>query len=135
MTALAANVSRPWREGDVVELPVQAGANVRQGSYVELDAAGRAAPAAKGAANESYAGVAIAPADNTGGAAAALTVEVRRRGTFEFAITGTAVPGKLAYLEDDNTVTDANAGRSVCGLIVASAGAEAVWVDIERRSV
>ena len=133
MTALAANVSRPWREGDVVVLPVAAAAHVRQGSYVEYDAAGRVAPAAKGTSSELYAGVAEEPCDNRTGAAGAKTVAVRRKGVFSFAKTGTAVPGKLAQLEDDNTVTDDAAGREPCGLIVAVDG-DNVWVDIERRT-
>ena len=134
MTPLAGNVSRPWREGGIVVLPVQAGAHVRQGSYVEADGAGRVAPAAKGTSGERYVGVALGEADNAGGAAGALSVEIRRKGAFRFATTGTAVPGKLAQLEDDDTVTDDATGRQPCGLIIAADGGSHVWVDIERRT-
>ena len=134
MTALAENVSRAFRPGDVVNLPVAAGAHVRQGGFLEYDAAGHVAPAAKGTSAELYAGVALEPADNRNGAAGAMSVSVRRRGAFRFAVLGTAVPGKLAQLEDDNTVTDDAAGREPCGLIVAADGADHVWVDIERRT-
>lgn len=133
MTALAHNVSRPWRAGEILSLPVAAGANVRQGSYLEYDAAGRVAPAVKGTSAERYAGVAIEPQDNRNGAAGAVNVAVRRRGVFSFSKTGTAVPGALAQLEDDNTVTDDATGREPCGLIVGLDG-DNVWVDIERRT-
>lgn len=132
MTALATNVSREWRDGMDVILPVAANANIRQGAMVEYDAAGRVAPAAKGTSAELYAGVALAPADNTGGGAGVINVMVRRAGTFRFGKTGTAVAGKLAQLEDDNTVTDDATGREPCGVIVAAAGDD-VWVDITRR--
>lgn len=133
MTALANNISRPYRDGNTVSSrPVAAGANVRQGSYVEIDAAGHVAPGTK-AVNKAYYGVALTPRDNTGGAAGAGTVTVRRIGSFHFSRDGTAEVGKLAYLVDDNTVTDVAAGASVCGLIIDS-DADGVWVDIGRRS-
>lgn len=131
MTALGgagvpARISRPVRSGEFANLPVQAGANVRQGSAVEIDGAGRVAPAVKGA-NKTYAGVAQADANNTSGAAGAIKVEVRMNVAFHFSITGTAVVGKTAYIADDNTVTDASAGASKFGRIIDS-DADGVWV-------
>ena len=134
MTALARNISRDWRDGEIVTLPVQAAANVRQGSYVEADANGRVAPATMGTSGEMYVGVALAPADNTGGAAGAIDVEIRRKGTFRFSVSGTAAVGKLAYLVDDDTVSDVASSRSPCGLIVGTDGTAHVWVDIDRRA-
>lgn len=130
MTALAADVDRPVREGLVVAgVPLQAGVRVRQGSLLEIDAAGRVRPAAKGQ-GKTYFGVALGPADNTGGAAGALSVDVRRRATVHMAKTGTAVRGKKAYAADDNTVTDASAGATACGRIV-DADDDGVWVELD----
>lgn len=130
MSALSADVSRPVREGAVIAgVPLQAGAKVRQGSLLEIDAAGRVAPAVKGA-GKTYFGVALGPADNTGGAAGALKVDVLRRATVHFSKTGAAVRGKKAYAADDDTVTDAPAGASACGRIV-DADDDGVWVELE----
>lgn len=130
MTALSADVSRPVREGAVVAgVPLQAGAKVRQGGLLEIDGAGRVAPAAKGA-NKTYFGVALGPADNTGGAAGAEKVDVLRRAVVRMAKTGTAARGKKAYAADDDTVTDAPAGASSCGRIV-DVDDDGVWVELD----
>ncbi len=118
MTALAANISRAWREGDRALFPVQAASNVRQGSLVEIDANGRVKAHAK-AASKTIVGVALEPADNSSGSAGDKSVEVQVAGAFRFEKTGTAVPGKPAYADDDNTVTDASSGRSAFGRILA----------------
>lgn len=131
MTALDKNARRAWRAGHVALLPVAAGARIHQHALLEYDAAGNVTPAV-GGPNKIFAGVATRPADNTSGAAGAISVEVRREGLYSFATTGTAVPGKPARAVDDNTVTDA--GHSVCGVIVGLDGSDRVWVDIERRA-
>ena len=130
MTALSADVSRPVREGSVVAgAPLRAGAKVRQGSLLEIDGAGRVAPATKGG-NKTYFGVALEPADNTGGAAGAKKVDVLRRAVVHMAKTGTAVRGKKAYAADDDTVTDAPGGASSCGRIV-DVDDDGVWVELD----
>lgn len=118
MTALAANVSREWREGVVADFPVQASSRIYQGSLVEIDANGRVAAHAK-AQSKTIVGVAIAEADNSSGSAGDLSVRVQVQGAFRFAKTGTAVPGKTAYAADDNTVTDASSGASAFGRILS----------------
>lgn len=128
MTALSKNISRTWRDGDIVTVPVAASSNVRQGSLVEIDG-GNVKPAVK-AANKVIFGVAIEPADNTSGAAAAIEVAVRRNGAHRFAKDATAVVGKDAYVVDDNTVTDKAAGSSKCGVIIDSDD-DGVWVQID----
>ncbi len=129
MTALAKNISRAWRDGELVErVPVAASADIRQGVLLEIDGSGRVKPATKGA-GKTYYGVADEPADNTGGAAGAINVRVKRRGVWLFEKTGTAVRGKDAYVADDNTVTDASTGASKCGVIVDT-GDDGVWVEL-----
>ena len=132
MTALDRDISRHHRPGDLVVVPVAAAARIRQGSFVEIDDDGRAIAATSGASKR-YLGVATLGADNRNGAAGAIGVEVRRRGAFRFEFTGRARVGRLAYLVDDNTVTD-TAGTTVCGRIVETEGTTLVWVDIEQRS-
>ncbi len=127
MTALTRNISRDWRTGEVVTVPVAASAHVRQGSLLEIDG-GHVKPAVK-AANMVIFGVAIESADNSSGSAGDLKVAVRRRGAFRFEKDATAARGKEAYVVDDNTVTDKAAGASKCGVIIDKDG-DGVWVDI-----
>lgn len=130
MTALSANQSRARRDGDVAVFGVQAAANVRQGSLLEIDGDGNVKPATK-AADKVYVGVALEPADNTGGAKGAIKVTVRLRGAFRFTKTGTAAVGKTAYVADDNTVTDVAAGASKVGRIIDS-DSGGVWVNLHQ---
>ena len=129
MTALAANTSRDRRPGEVVQnVPLQANATVYQGSLLEIDGNGRIKAATKGA-GKSYFGVAEESAVN-GATAGEKSIRVRRKGTFYFAKTGTAVRGKAAYVADDNTVTDASSGASSCGTIVDT-DANGAWVELD----
>ena len=131
MAAQTEDVSRPLRPGDTISgVGVQASARVYQGSIVEIDAAGRVAPGTK-AASKKYFGMAETGADNSAGAAGAKTVTVRRRPTVALKKTGTAAVGKMGYLADDQTVTDASTGASKVGRIVADdAVGGGVWVDM-----
>ena len=129
MAAQTRNEDRPWRDGDVIGgVPAQMNVHIYQGAIVEIDAAGNVAPAAK-AASKVYYGVALTECDNTGGAAAARTLDVRRRGAVRLAVTGTAVRGQVAYVADDQTVTDSDTAASPLGVIVDVEGDE-VWVDL-----
>lgn len=129
MTALSENVGRPHREGLAVDnVPLQANATVYQGSLLEIDAAGRVAPATK-AANKVYFGIALDGAAN-GATAGEEKVDVARPRVAHFAKTGTAVRGKKAYVADDNTVTDVAAGATAVGTIIDSDD-DGVWVDLD----
>lgn len=129
MPAQTQDTSRPYRDGAIVAgVPVQAGARIYVGALVEIDADGRVAPASK-AANKTYYGVCLRGADNTGGAAGAQTITVRRRGAHRFATTGTAARGKRAFVVDDQTVTDVPTAASSCGVIIDSDSGGA-WVDL-----
>lgn len=117
MTALTQNEGRIRSDGDLVgDVPVAAGAHIRQGSLLEISATGYVSPATKGA-GKTYYGVSQDEADNRSGADGALKVTTRLAGMFRFDKTGTAVRGKTAYVADDNTVTDVAAGASACGRI------------------
>ena len=134
MAAQTESVARPRRDGRVVEdVDLQAGAKVYAGALLEIDATGHVAPATKAAAKV-YFGIADAAADNTGGVAGAVKVRVRLRVTALFVKDGTAVPGKAAYVVDDQTVTDVATGASKVGQIVA-AGDDGIWVDMAALGV
>ena len=129
MTALSDNAGRPYREGiDVADVPLQASTTVYQGSLLEIDGNGRVKPATK-AQNKTYFGVARGYAKN-GTTAGEEKIDVRRKGAFHFAKSGTAVVGKKAYVVDDNTVTDVAAGATAVGLII-DADADGVWVELD----
>jgi len=133
MTAQSESVSRPWRDGHVVEdVGVQASATIYAGALLEIDASGHVAPATK-AADKTYFGAAETAGVGTA-VAGATKIRVRRNHTVLLAKTGTAVPGKIAYVADDQTVTDVEAGASKLGLIVA-AGDDGVWVDLAALGV
>ena len=128
MAALTTNTGRPTREGRRVDnVPVDAAAHVRIGSLLEISAAGNVKPAVKGAGKSHY-GIALTEADNSSGAAGAVTCDVDFPRVAHFQATGTAVRGKTAYAADDNTVTDVAAGASSCGRIV-DVDDDGVWVE------
>lgn len=110
-------------EGAQRTLPVAAAKTIYAGSLVARDAAGRATP---GAAATTIRGIgrARALADNAGGGAGAISVEVER-GIFYFknsaagdAITNADI-GSDCYIVDDETVakTDGTGTRSVAGKV------------------
>ena len=106
--------------------PVAAATSLFMGSMVGLDAAGNAVKAAPAVAT--MRGVAVAGADNTGGAAGDVSVEIKR-GVFQFAQTGldrTKI-GTAVFVVDDNTV--GATGTLIAGklLDIETAGA---WVEI-----
>ncbi len=102
--------------------PVAAGANIRGGALVALNATGYAIPAAP--ASAVMRGVALDLADNTGGAAGAKSVETSR-GCWVLRNDGSVNRthiGKSVYVVDDETVGEA--GTLVAGkcLDVGEAG-------------
>ena len=133
MADLAQDVSRPWRDGDLVEgVGLQASATVYAGAVLEIDASGNVAKATK-AANKAHFGVAVTGGKN-GTTAGETKIAVRRKATVHLAKTGTAVRGKAAYVADDQTVTDVAAGASKLGQIVDTDD-DGVWVDMSAVGV
>ena len=105
-------------------LPVAAGKNIKEATMVAIGQDGYAVTATK-ATGLTVAGMAIAPADNSAGAAGDLTVTVRR-GAFVVDNSATAANVakktdilKICYIEDEVTVSMLSTGSSVAGTVLA----------------
>lgn len=132
--ALSADRNTPRKEGDLRQFPVAADTKIFAGALACIDAAGNAVPGATNA-NLTAVGRAEGQADNTGGAAGDITVDVRK-GVFRYANSAGADEigpediGKTAYIVDDETValTDGGATRSAAGTIY-DLDAQGVWIQ------
>lgn len=133
MAALTADRNTPTRTAELIELPAAADKKFFAGALAALDANGRATPGAVATTLKGL-GRVEAFADNTGGAAGAITVKIRR-GTFRWgnsasgdAITAADI-GADCYIVDDQTVAKTSGGdtRSVAGKIM-DVDANGVWV-------
>lgn len=134
MAALAKDRDTLAKGTTTVSLPVAASTKIYAGSIVVVNAAGYAVPGSVSTTLK-VAGRADFAADNSSGAAGAISVQVSR-GIFcwENATAGDAVVqanllGKC-WIMDDNTVAgiDGSATRSVAGTVVAI-DAMGVWVQ------
>lgn len=133
MSALAAPRIVPEKLGVTSNPPVAAGAKIHHGALVVMDA-GFAKPAATAVGLVTL-GIAEESVDNTGGAAGAKRVLVKR-GCFLFAnLAGDAITeadiGKDAYVVDDQTVakTSATNTRSIAGTVI-DLDAIGVWIRV-----
>lgn len=106
--------------GRIQAYPVEANTVVYLGSMVALNAAGNAVPASSisglhlvGRAERVLNGIPAQNADNTGGAAGAISV-VCRRGVFMYAVNDNSIAqaqvGALAFAVDDNSVSASDGG-------------------------
>ncbi|HRD86152.1 MAG TPA: hypothetical protein PLF63_13390, partial [Rubrivivax sp.] len=132
--ALTADRATPRRDGRRLSLPVAAATKLFAGSIVCVNASNLAV---KGAVSTTLkaAGVAVAQADNSAGAAGDIRVEVERglwlmansASTDQIAL---ADIGASCYIVDDQTVakTNGSSTRSVAG-IVRDVDAAGVWVE------
>lgn len=133
MSALSADRNTPRREGEKRVFPVAAAAVLYAGAMAAINAAGNAVPVSASATLKG-AGRVERRADNTGGAAGAITVEVSA-GIFRFANSASADLitqadiGSDCYGVDDQTVakTSATNTRSVVGKVF-DVDALGVWV-------
>ena len=132
MAALAADRNTPYRDGELFSFKVKAAAKIYAGSIVVSDA-GYAKPGVK-AAGLIYLGRAEEFVDNTNGADGDVSVLVRRGRAFKWANAGGANAaaqadvGKPAYIFDDQTVTDVDAGASKLGdAIILAVDSDGVW--------
>ena len=133
MAALTQGRNTPRKDGGRFSDPVAAGAVIYEGALVCLDASGNAVPGAT-ATTLTARGVAIRRADNTGGAAGAIRVDVdatparfaNSAGADE--ITRADI-GATAYVVDDQTVakTNGTSTRSAAGTII-DVDAQGVWI-------
>jgi hypothetical protein len=102
MTTLAANTPRDFEMGDVNEFPVIASDIVYEGAAVGIvNASGHARPLTSA---DLFVGIAEEKADNSAGAAAAINVRVKKKGSVKLAVTGAVITdaGKPVYATDDN---------------------------------
>ncbi len=119
---------------DLLVLPVAAATAIHGGAFVALNASGLAVPGSV-ATTLLAAGRAEESADNSAGAAGAISVTVRR-GVFLFKNHGAdpvvqADTLKDCYIVDDETVAKTNGGntRSKAGKVL-EVEAAGVWVEI-----
>ena len=134
MTALSQDRNTLRRDGQQMEPPVAGNTRIWAGSLVCINATGLAVPGATATTLKS-AGIAEHRADNTGGAAGAIRVRVRK-GPHRLANSAAADAITLAevgsdcYVVDDQTVakTSGSNTRSVAGKVF-DVDADGVWVD------
>jgi hypothetical protein len=135
MTALTADRNTEYSLGDLLSVPVAAGATLYAGSLVALDADGYAVPAAD-TAGLTLAGVAVARVDNSAGADGALNVILRRRGRYRLASASAltqASIGASVYAADDQTVAlVADVTNDIAaGVVDKVESASDCWVSID----
>jgi hypothetical protein len=103
--ALSANTPRDYELGERNEYGVSASTKIFEGAAVGINpATGYARPIAAG---DIFVGFAKGPADNSAGAAGAITVRVIDEGKVVLVVSGAAITdlGKAVYASDDNTFT------------------------------
>lgn len=132
MAAATTEINTPERPGNVTAYPVAANTTIYAGTIVALNSSGNAVPAAD-TAGLRVIGRCQATVIN-GAVAGANRVEVKE-GIFLFNNSATdAVDaddrGKLCFIEDDNTVSEAGSTHRVLAGRVLDVVAEGVWVDL-----
>lgn len=135
MTALAANRPNTAQAiGDVRQYPIAAATIIYAGALVAIDASGNLVPASASATLR-VVGRAEKYKDNSAGAAAALSVDVKT-GIFSFGQSGTTITkahiNQMAYVVDDQTVSlsDNGGARPAAGRIDYVDTANGVFVAI-----
>ena len=135
MAALTGAYDAQRKDGELARYPLAANARVWKGGLVGLTAGGLAAAAAD-VAGEVVAGVAYETADNTTGAAGAVSVRVQKVGSYVYGKSGAVQGdvGRTAFVVDDNTVSTAATTNNVaCGVVVGLVDAAHVRVRIDGR--
>lgn len=132
--ALSQDRNTPFKDGELVAVPVAASAVIYAGALVVANASGFAAPGSV-ATTLTYLGRAEEAVNNTGGSNGDKTVLVRRKKAFKWKNHGAdalvqADLGKTVYIVDDETVAKTNGGttRSAGGKLVQFE-ADGVWVE------
>lgn len=135
--ALSANRHTRKIVGDIIEIPVYAGAHIYAGGFVCVNTGhGYAIPGADAAGNVCM-GIAESEADNSNGLSGAMNVRVRRAGVFLLNATSIAITsqGVVMYVVDDQTFDETSPGNNVkAGVLVKYVSATQGWIDIGRAS-
>ncbi|MEL6888371.1 MAG: hypothetical protein AAFO86_06645 [Pseudomonadota bacterium] len=137
MAALTKGRTTPQRVGDVRSGPAAANAVFHQGGIVMRDASGNLVQG-QTATGLTGVGMGVAPVDNTGGIAGAVTLEYTPgRFRFENSAGGDLIAaddiGGIAYVVDDQTValTNGSNARSPAGTI-EDVDAQGVWIIFDE---
>lgn len=123
----------PFKDSELVVVPVAAGVKIPAGTLVAINADGFATPGAS-ATTLTYFGRAEAAADNSAGADGALFVTVRRGKAFKWGNESSdpvnqASLGRACFIVDNQTVAKSNGSntRSPAGLVLGI-DSDGVWV-------
>lgn len=117
MTTLSANAQRITGGGVRSHFALIAAEIIFAGAAVGLvDASGYARPLVGG---DVFRGFAISKADNSGGSAGDISVEVLDRGTVQLAVSGAVITdvGQPVYATDDDTFVFSPVGASFVGIV------------------
>lgn len=133
MATLTGNTPRAYEQGERNHIPVIASDIIYEGAAVGIvDASGHARPLVGG---DRFGGFAVAKADNSAGAAAAINVEVMGRGEIELSVSGAVVTdiGQPVYATDDNTYVFNPVGATFVGFVkrFVSSGVAVVGFDAD----
>lgn len=131
MAALSADRNTPYKQGDLIALPMATNTTIYAGALVVLSSG----YATNGSAAASLITVGMADEKKVNsGANGAATVRVRRNGLFKFANSGTdavvaADLGGTCYIEDNQTVCHTSTNKSAAGQVLGIES-DGVWVKI-----
>jgi len=132
--SLTQDRNTPFKDGEIIPVPVAASTRIYAGALVVANASGFAAPGSV-ATTLTYLGRAEESVDNSAGANGDKTIAVRRKKAFKWKNHGAdalvqADLGKTVYIVDDETVAKTNGTntRSAGGKLVQFE-ADGVWVE------
>lgn len=134
MTTLAANLSRPYEQGQRNDIPVIASDIIYQGAAIGIvPGTGHSRPLVF---PDRFGGFAEAKADNSAGAAAAINVRAIESGEVQLAITGAVITdvGNPVYAIDDNTFVFSPVSSVFIGFIKRFVSAGVVVVEFNADS-
>lgn len=117
MATLTANEPREFELGERNHIPVIAADIIYEGAAVGIvEATGYAQPLTS---SDRFGGFALRKADNSAGAAAAINVEVVKKGTVQIAVTGVVITdiGNPVYASDDNTFNMSPVSKVFVGFV------------------
>ncbi len=131
-----ADRATPYKDGEIITVPVAAATLIEAGKMVARNASGYAVEAAD-TAGLVVLGRAEARVDNSAGSDGDLSVNVRRKKAFKFKNSATAAVtiasvGSSVYVEDDETVALASGPTNdiVAGKCLG-VESDGVWVEID----
>jgi hypothetical protein len=135
--AVTANQVIKVQEGDRRSYPVEENTRIYQGTLVYVNAAGYACDVTATGVN-AFVGIAVAEANNTGGADGAIEVEVYTEGDFELTGTFNSITdvGMPAYGDDNYAVVVALGSTSVrIGRVVRFVSTTKAIISIQPNGV